>query len=225
MFCKELMKFFYSGSKKEFPGQNGYSSSSDYIDEYIDRLFFKSPETYVHSTAVVGKNVVLGNGVKIGPFSVIVGNTVIGAGTKIYNNVVIGAPAQHREVFEPLGRVVIGKNVEIGDGTVVMAGAVINPSSKIGEQSIINTSSVIEHDSQIGNFSTIAPKVAMGGGVQIGNFSTISIGATVKHLIKIGDDVVVGANSLVLKNLPNNIVAYGLPAKKIRERKREDKYL
>jgi serine acetyltransferase len=65
----------------------------------------------------------------------------------------------------------------------------------------------------------------MGGGVQIGNFSTISIGATVKHLIKIGDDVVVGANSLVLENLPNNIVAYGLPAKKIRERKREDKYL
>jgi sugar O-acyltransferase (sialic acid O-acetyltransferase NeuD family) len=122
-------------------------------------------------------------------------------------------------------KAIIGKNVEIGDGTVVMAGAVINPSSRIGEHSIINTSSVIEHDSQIGDFSTIAPKVAMGGGVQIGNFSTISIGATVKHLIKIGDDVVVGANSLVLKNLPNNIVAYGLPAKKIRERKREDKYL
>ena len=94
---------------------------------------------------------------------------------------------------------VLGRGVKIGDGTVVMAGSIVNSDTIIGEHSIINTSSTVEHDSVIGDFSTIAPNVSMGGGVKIGDFSTISIGAVIKHGICIEDDVVIGANSLVLK--------------------------
>jgi len=120
---------------------------------------------------------------------------------------------------------ILGKNVQIGDGTVVMAGVIINSDSTIGKHSIINTSSTIEHDSYIGNFSTIAPNVVMGGGVQIGNFSTISIGTTIIHQIRVGDDVVVGANSLILKNVDNNTLLYGTPARIVKKRYRNDKYL
>lgn len=122
-------------------------------------------------------------------------------------------------------KAILGRGVQIGDGTVVMAGVVINSDTTIGEHSIINSSSTIEHDSTIGNFSTIAPNVSMGGGVKIGNFSTISIGAIIKHLIQIDDNVLVGANSLVLNNVEKNSVVYGTPTKLVRKREIYDKYL
>jgi len=120
---------------------------------------------------------------------------------------------------------ILGKGVEIGYGSVIMAGAILNPDAKIGFHSIINTSSIIEHDSQIGNFSTISPNVAMGGNVKIGDFSTIGIGATLKHGVQISDDVVIGATSVVLNNIQQNSIAYGIPAKIIRARKRSESYL
>ena len=120
---------------------------------------------------------------------------------------------------------ILGKAVVIGKGSVIMAGAIVNPDSKIGSHSIINTSSIIEHDSNIGDFSTISPNVAMGGNVNIGNFSTIGIGATLKHGITIEDDVIIGAKSLVLNNIKKNNLAYGIPVKIIRKRKRSDTYL
>jgi sugar O-acyltransferase (sialic acid O-acetyltransferase NeuD family) len=122
-------------------------------------------------------------------------------------------------------KAILSRGVEIGTGTVVMAGVVINADTKIGNQTIINTSSLVEHDSKIGDFSTIAPKVAMGGGVEIGNFTTVSIGAIIKHYIKIEDDVVIGANSSVLKDIQKNSVAFGTPAKIVRKRARKDGYL
>ena len=67
--------------------------------------------------------------------------------------------------------------------------------------------------------------VCTGGNVSIGERSAISIGSTIKHGIKIGHDVVVGANSLVMDNIKSNQVVYGTPAKFVRKRSKGDKYL
>lgn len=119
----------------------------------------------------------------------------------------------------------IGKDVLIGKGTVVMAGAVVNPSSVIGEFCILNTNSSLDHDSTMASFSSLAPRVSTGGGCNIGEFSAVSIGAVLKHGVTIGNDSVVGANSLVLNNVPSGVVAYGSPAKQVRTRSFGDKYL
>jgi len=120
---------------------------------------------------------------------------------------------------------ILGRGVKVGNGSVIMAGAILNPDSEIGMHSIINTSSIIEHDSKVGDFSTISPNVAIGGNVKVGNFSTIGISATLKHGVEIEDDVVIGANSVVLNNIKKNSMAYGIPAKIIRNRKRSETYL
>ncbi|WP_053367817.1 acetyltransferase [Bacillus sp. FJAT-27245] len=120
---------------------------------------------------------------------------------------------------------VIGKYVSIGRGTAVMANAVINSDTTIGDHCIINTKSSIDHDCRLGNFVSIAPGSTLAGGVTVGNHSTISLGANVIHNITIGEHTVVGAGSTVIKNIHAYAVAYGTPAKKIRARAEDEKYL
>jgi len=120
---------------------------------------------------------------------------------------------------------IITQRCSIDGGTVVMPLCVVNSSTTIGKGVIVNTRSSIDHDSCLKNFSSLAPGVSMGGNVYLGERSAISIGASVKHGIHIGKDVVVGGASLVLKNVEDNAVVYGIPARFIRERKSGDRYL
>ena len=120
---------------------------------------------------------------------------------------------------------VISRYSSIGKGVVVMPLCVINHSTQICDGVIINTRSSVDHDSNLCDFSSIAPGVSMGGNVWIGERSVVSIGATIKHGVRIGRDVVIGANSLVLSDVEDSCVAYGIPAKNIRNRAQGDQYL
>ena len=119
----------------------------------------------------------------------------------------------------------IGADVEIGRGTVVMAGAVINPGCKVGDFCIVNTRASLDHDSVMGDFSSLAPAATTGGNVQIGAFSVVAIGAIVLHDIRIGEHTVIGAGATVLKDIPDSVVTFGTPARIIRKRNPGDIYL
>ena len=119
----------------------------------------------------------------------------------------------------------IGKETAIGPGTVVMAGAVLNPGCQVGRLCIVNTKASLDHDSTMADFSSLAPGVTTGGNCRIGSYSAVSIGAVLRHGISIGEHSVVGGGSLVLNDVEPFCVAYGVPARKIRDRKPGDKYL
>ena len=120
---------------------------------------------------------------------------------------------------------VLGMASSIGDGTIIMPLVNIGPNSIVGSFCLMNTGSSIDHDCVMSEFSSLVPRVVCGGDVNIGIRSAISIGATVKHAVRIGADVVIGANSYVNKSLDDNLVAYGSPCKKIRVRQKGDSYL
>lgn len=120
---------------------------------------------------------------------------------------------------------IIGKDCAIGKGSIVMAGVVINPSCRIGNFCIVNTNASLDHDSLMEDFSSLAPKVAAGGNCVIGSYSAIGIGSSLFHKIRIGEHTVVGAGSVVSRDLPSFSVCYGVPAKKIRDRKLGERYL
>ena len=120
---------------------------------------------------------------------------------------------------------VVSSFATVGYGSVLMPGSVVGPNSIIGRFCILNTRSSIDHDGVMDDGSSLAPGVITGGNVRIGLRSAISIGAVIKHQIAIGDDCVVGAGSYVNASLPGNSVAYGTPARIIRLRSREDRYL
>lgn len=121
--------------------------------------------------------------------------------------------------------VIIGENVDIGEGVVVMAGCIINPKSKIGNFTFFATGAQIDHDCNISDFASISAGSITGGYVTLGKYSAITLGVTVIDRLKIGNNTVVGAGSLVLKDLPDNVLAYGNPCIVVRERKKGEKFL
>jgi sugar O-acyltransferase (sialic acid O-acetyltransferase NeuD family) len=119
----------------------------------------------------------------------------------------------------------IGKCVTIGAGTVVMAGAVVNPCCEVGRFCIVNTQASLDHDSVMEDFSSLAPAATTGGNCRIGRHSAIGIGANLRHGVTVGEHAVIGGSSMVLSDIDPFVVAYGVPAKKIRSRQKADKYL
>ena len=121
--------------------------------------------------------------------------------------------------------VIIGNNVKLGFGIVAMAGCIFNPKAVIEDFTFFATGSQVEHDCFIDKFSSISAGSVTGGYVRLGKFSAITLGVTVIDRVEIGENTVVGSGSLVVKSLPDNVLAYGNPAKIIRERKEGEKFL
>ena len=106
---------------------------------------------------------------------------------------------------------VIASDVRIGEGTVVMANAVINTGSKIGKGVIVNTAATVDHDNILASYVHISPGAHLGGTVNIGSETWIGIGAIVSNNIDICERCVVGAESLVLKNIFQSGIYFGVP--------------
>ncbi len=119
----------------------------------------------------------------------------------------------------------IATDVSIGEGTVITAGVTINPCSSVGRFCILNTKSSLDHDSTMEDFASLAPGATTGGNCRIGKYSAIGIRAVLIHGVNIGEQSVIGAASLVMKPIEPFVVAYGTPAKAIRNRQPGDKYL
>lgn len=109
---------------------------------------------------------------------------------------------------------VIGLNVNIGAGTVIMAGAVINSDTTIGQSCIINTGSTVDHDNEVGDYVHISPGVNLAGNVKVGNESWICIGSKVSNNVEIAENVIVGAGSVVLTDISSQGKYYGIPARR-----------
>ncbi len=120
---------------------------------------------------------------------------------------------------------VLCNNLKIAPGVVIMAGAIVNAEAKIAPFCILNTKSSLGHDSVMDDFSSLAPNTTIGGNVSIGEFSAVSIGSTVIQNVKIGMHTIVGAGTLVLEDIGNNLLVYGVPGKKIRDRQIGEPYL
>lgn len=111
----------------------------------------------------------------------------------------------------------IADNASVGDGCQVLADAAICARASVGVASIINTSATIEHECVLGNGVHIATGAKLSGGVEVRDFSFIGTGAIILPRVHIGKRTIIGAGSVVTGNIPDNVVAYGNPAKVIRD--------
>jgi len=93
--------------------------------------------------------------------------------------------------------VILGKNVAIGAGSLLMAGVIVNNDSVIGTHCFLATKASLDHDSILGNYSSLSPGVTTGGSVTIGQCSAIGLGANILHGMDIGNHALVGAGALV----------------------------
>jgi sugar O-acyltransferase (sialic acid O-acetyltransferase NeuD family) len=150
---------------------------------------------------------------------------VMGVGSNIARKQVVerlGAEAHGlwRNAVHP--KATLASSVRLGVGVVVAAGVIVNPDSVLGDHVIINTGAIVDHDCTIGSYTHIAPGVKLAGGACVGEGALIGIGASVIPLRTIGEWATVGAGAVVVDDIPDGVIAKGVPARWERAPNREE---
>lgn len=121
----------------------------------------------------------------------------------------------HQYVRIPhVGKLILGRKVEIFSGTNIVRPTFQN--TRIGPGTKIDYNCHIAHNVNIGNDCLIIAGTILGGSVTIGNNCYLGIGCMIKNKVKIGNNVTIGMGAVVLKDVPDNYVMIGNPAKFLR---------
>jgi sugar O-acyltransferase (sialic acid O-acetyltransferase NeuD family) len=143
---------------------------------------------------------------------------------ELFARVLAASPA-----LEPVSAVhaaaVVARDATVGGGSILLAGSVIGNGSTVGRGVLLGTASSVDHDCVLDDFVSLAPGAHTAGTVRIGRTTALGVGASVIHGVGIGADTVVGAGAVVLDDLPERVVAYGVPAKVARARAPGERYL
>lgn len=110
---------------------------------------------------------------------------------------------------------VIAQDVQIEEGTVVMANTVINVGASIGKHCIINTGAIVEHDNTIEDYVHLSPSVVLSGTVKIGKYTHLGTGTKVRNNINITSNVTVGVGGVVVKDIGEEGTYVGVPVKRL----------
>ena len=109
----------------------------------------------------------------------------------------------------------MGSNISIGEGSFIGANSIITTDVTIGKHSLLNRGVHIGHDSIVGDFFSAMPNVVISGNVNVGNCTYFGTNSSVKEKITICDDVVIGLNCGVVKDINKKGVYVGTPACRI----------
>ncbi|ODS58176.1 MAG: hypothetical protein ABS36_04640 [Acidobacteria bacterium SCN 69-37] len=107
-------------------------------------------------------------------------------------------------------------DVAAGPGCMISAGAVVTPGARLGPGVILNTRASVDHQSVVAAFAHVSAGATVGADVSIGERTLIGLGASVMSGRRIGADTIVGAGAVVVHDLPDGVVAVGVPARILR---------
>lgn len=187
--------------------------------------------TKIHPTAIIDPSVELGEGVEVGPYSVIEGGVKIGDRTKVdpmvhiqglteigpenhfYSGSKIGFPAQMAGVTPVPMRTVIGARNVFREGVTVHASMKPEGATVVGDGGFFMVNSHIAHDCQIGNQVIMANGVLLAGHVSVGDRAFLSGNAVVHQFCRIGRLVMVGGLARITNDVPPFMIVEGIPAK------------
>jgi sugar O-acyltransferase (sialic acid O-acetyltransferase NeuD family) len=111
---------------------------------------------------------------------------------------------------------IFDKNISIGEGSFIGANCILTTNISIGAHCILNRGNHIGHDTIIGKFFSAMPNVVVSGNCNIGDYVYIGTNSTAKEKIKICDNVIIGLNSGVIKDITESGTYIGTPTKKIK---------
>jgi acetyltransferase EpsM len=115
-------------------------------------------------------------------------------------------------------RACIAPSARIGEGSMICAGAVVSPRVTIGRGVIINTNASVDHDTVVGDFAHVSAGATVGARCRIGVESLIGLGASVISGAAVGPRTIIGSGAAVVTDIPDDVIAFGVPARVRRER-------
>ncbi len=216
---------------------NGLISKKSSIDptSKIKKNVQVNPFSIIYENSEVCENVYIGSNSSIGPNAYIDKNVIIGDNVSISNCIIkenciiksgvriggtgFGFEMKTNTKIQHSGNVIIGKNSSIGSNTTI--DRAVFDSTKIGRFSNIDNLVQIAHNVIIGDYAVIAAQVGIAGSTNIGKHVKIGGQAGVSGHLIIGDNVTIAAKSGVTKNISDNKIVAGFPAKDINLWKKE----
>ncbi len=110
----------------------------------------------------------------------------------------------------------VADSARLGDGCQIMAMAAISEEAVLGRQSIVNTNASVDHECLLGDGVHVMPGATLAGCVTVGDFATIGSNATVLPRLSIGAGAMVGAGAVVIRDVPDNSLVVGVPARPVK---------
>ena len=110
---------------------------------------------------------------------------------------------------------ILGTDVSICSGSVIMAGVVINSSTTVGKGCIINTACSLDHDNVIEDFVHISPGTHLAGTVKVCEETWIGIGSTISNNVTVCGGCIVGAGSVIIRDISEPGTYIGVPARRL----------
>lgn len=142
--------------------------------------------------------------------------------------VAIGNPTERKKMVDSLPKnteyftfihptsIITGSDVIIGKGTIICPNTILTTNINLGEHCHLNLSTTIGHDCVIGNYFTTAPGAKISGNCTIGDLVYLGTNTSIREKIKITNNVTLGLNSGVVKDINESGVYGGTPTKKIK---------
>jgi len=216
----------------EVVNSNGIISKNTFIDSKskIEKNVQINPFTTIYHNTEIKEDTYIGSNTSIGPNVIINKNVIIHDNVSISNALIMenciikpgariggtgfGFEMKTKQNINHSGNVLIGKNSSIGSNTSI--DRAVFDSTSIGEFSNIDNLVQIAHNVNIGDFAVIAAQVGIAGSTKIGNYVKIGGQAGISGHLIIGDNVTIAGKSGVTKNIADNSIIAGFPAKDIK---------
>ena len=226
--CLSIITNLFHHEKKE---SNGIISETSIINKkaIINKNVQIDPFSFIESNTEISDNVIIGSYSRIGPNVTIHNNVQIQDNVSISNAIIMhdciiqsgariggqgfGFEEKTKQKITHNGNVLIGNNCNIGSNTTI--DRAVFESTKIGNFSQIDNLVQVAHNVEIGDHAIVAAQVGIAGSTKIGNFVKIGGQAGISGHLEIGNNVTIAAKSGVTKNIKNNKIVAGFPAKDI----------
>ena len=105
-------------------------------------------------------------------------------------------------------------HVEMGEGNVVCMRCTISTNVRFGNFNLLNVAVGVGHDASFGSYNVVMPNVNISGGVTVGDTNLFGVKSTVLQYLKVGNNVKIGACSLLMRNAKSDNLYFGIPAER-----------
>lgn len=189
----------------------------------------RRPSIEIHPTALVADTAELGEGVSVGPYSIvgpqvkvgpgtrigphvlIEGDTTVGAECVLSKGAVLGTEPQDLKYAGEPTRLVVGDRTVIREYATLNRGTAASGVTSVGSDCLLMSYVHVAHDCHLGDHVILSNAVNMAGHVTIEDWVIVGGMTPIHQFVRIGQHAFVGGQSRIAKDVPPYVKAAGIP--------------